>query len=90
MTRGDAMSSENLEEHMKYHEAMGERAYSLMYDAFSGTAAAGYYSDVKHEFAEAIRFAREAGRADEVSGWSSGSNIYKRFSGHSFHKVDKQ
>jgi hypothetical protein len=60
------VSPENLEEHMKYHEAMGERSYSLMYDAFSGTAAAGHYSDVKHEFAEAIRFAREAGRADEI------------------------
>jgi hypothetical protein len=46
---------------------MGERAYTLMYDAFSSTAAAGHYSDAKESFAEAIRFAREAGRSDDVA-----------------------
>lgn len=61
------MTLNNLEEHMKYHEALGERAYSLMYDAFSSTAATGHYSDAKESFAEAVRFAREAGRLDEVT-----------------------
>lgn len=62
-----AVNSDNLEEHMKYHETLGERAYSLMYDAFSSTQATAHYSDAKESFAEAIRFAREAGRLDDVA-----------------------
>ncbi|HEY2824901.1 MAG TPA: hypothetical protein VGI83_05080 [Gemmatimonadales bacterium] len=55
---------ENPDEHIAYHEAMGERYYSLMYDASSSTRASGYYSDAKAEFAEATRIATQAGRTD--------------------------
>ena len=60
------MSADDLRQQLERQEALGERAYTLMYDAVSPTAAAGHYSDAKEAFNDAIRLAREAGRPQDV------------------------
>jgi hypothetical protein len=46
-------------------KALGEKAYDQMYDAHSGSAATGLYSDAKEAFYEAIRLADELELAQE-------------------------
>jgi hypothetical protein len=61
------VASEDLLEQMRYEEALGEWAYTMMYEVISPTRAAGYYSDAKRAFAEAIHLAEEAGRPDDAA-----------------------
>lgn len=60
------MTGDDPNDEMRYLEALGEHAYTMMYDASSFTAAAGYYNDAKDAFARAIGRAREAGRTTDV------------------------
>jgi hypothetical protein len=63
----NSMPSKDLGDPQRYQEALGEWAYTMMYEASSSTRAAGYYSDAKEAFAEAIRLATDAGRAEDAA-----------------------